>query len=235
MAAQRSGSYALGRLMLDYLRTFRWPALILVLLFGYSDKIWNLMDSREFELAGVLKLGRQVSQIKENTNEGLGDTRALLVTVQNGDVFTSRIVEDIEAKFGKVERNLDREVRQIRSAETDVPVRSKSGQQSIKAAELANAKALATAQAQERIGFEALLKRDVAAARRAFDAAFASYPEYHNVKGVRAILESEQVAPANPQSAEWDRLHQRILTDLSWGMPAELRPRFRSLVTKSYR
>ena len=111
MAAERSGSYALGRLILDYLRTFRWPALILVLLFGYSDKIWNLMASGEFELAGVLKLGRQVSQIKENTNEGLGDTRALLATVQNGDVSTSRIVEDIEAKLGKVERNLDREVR----------------------------------------------------------------------------------------------------------------------------
>jgi hypothetical protein len=193
------------------------------------------MDNGEFELAGVLKLGRQVSQIKENTNEGLGDTRALLATVQNGDVSTSRIVEDIEAKIGKVERNLDREVRQIRSAETDVPVRSKSVQQFIRAEELANGKALATAQAQERIGFEALLKRDVAAARRAFDAAFASYPEYHNVTEVRVILESEQVAPANPQSAEWDRLHQRILTTLSWGMPAELRPRFRSLVTKSYR
>ncbi len=188
------------------------------------------MNSRAFST-----LGRQVSQIKENTNEGLGDTRALLATVQNGDVSTSRIVEDIEAKIGKVERNLDREVRQIRSAETDVPVRSKSVQQSIRAEELANGKALATAQAQERIGFEALLKRDVAAARRAFDAAFASYPEYHNVTEVRLILESEQVAPANPQSAEWDRLHQRILTDLSWGMPAELRPRFRSLVTKSYR
>lgn len=132
--------------MLDYLRTFRWPALILVLLFGYSDKIWNLMASGEFELAGVLKLGRQVSQIKENTNEGLGDTRALLATVQNGDVSTSRIVEDIEAKLGKVELNLDHEVRQTRSEATDVPVRSKSAQQSIRAAELANAKALATAQ-----------------------------------------------------------------------------------------
>ena len=193
------------------------------------------MDSREFELAGVLKLGQQVSQIKENTNEGLGDTRALLAAVQNGDASTSRIVENIEAKLGKVERNLDREVRQIRSAETDVPVRSKSVQQSIRAEELANAKALATAQAQERIGFEALLKRDVSAARRAFDTAFASYPEYHNVKENRAILESEQVAPANPRSAEWDRLHQRILTDLSCGMLAELRPRFRALVTKSYR
>ena len=58
-----------------------WPALILVLLFGYSDKIWNLMDSWEFELEGVLKLGQQVSQIRENTNEGLGDTRALLAAV----------------------------------------------------------------------------------------------------------------------------------------------------------
>jgi hypothetical protein len=58
-----------------------WSALILVLLFGYSDKIWDLMDSREFELAGVLKLGQQVSQIRENTNEGLGDTRALLAAV----------------------------------------------------------------------------------------------------------------------------------------------------------
>ena len=234
MATERSDSYALGRLILDYLRTFMWPALVLVLLFGYGDRIWNLLDSREFELAGVLKLGQQVSQIKENTNEELDDIRALLAAVQSGGGSNTKIVKDIEAKLGKVEGNLDREVRQIRSAEATTGVRSKSVQKSLKPTRSVEAPAIANARAQERRGFEALLKRDVNAARKAFDAAFASYPEYHNVKEIRSILDSKRAALANPRSPEWDKLHQRILTDLSWGMPAELRPRFRALVTRSY-
>lgn len=234
MATERGDSYALGRLILDYLRTFMWPALVLVLLFGYGDKIWNLLDSREFELAGVLKLGQQVSQIKENTNEELDDIRALLAAVQSGGGSNTKIVKDIEAKLGKVERNLDREVRQIRSAETTSGNRSTPVRKSLQPAKQVEASAVARARAQERRGFEALLKRDVDAARKAFDAAFASYPAYHNVKEIRSILSSQSAALANPRSPEWDKLHQRILTDLSWGMPADLRPRFRALVTRSY-
>lgn len=234
MATERGDSYVLGRLILDYLRTFMWPVLVLVLLFGYGDKIWNLLDSREFELAGVLKLGQQVSQIKENTNEELDDIRALLAAVQNGGGSNTKIVKDIEAKLGKVERNLDREVRQIRSAESTATDRSKSVQKSTRPKTTVTESAVATAREQERRGFEALLKRDVTTARKAFDAAYASYPEYHNVKEIRSILNSKRAALANPRSREWDQLHQRILTDLSWGMPADLRPRFRSLVTDSY-
>ena len=83
---------------------------------------------------------------------------------------TTRIVRDIETKLGKVEQNLDREVRQIRSGEVSAPSQSKSVQKSLRTRQPAEAKALATARAQEGIGFEALLKRDVAAARRAFPA-----------------------------------------------------------------
>lgn len=235
MATERSDSYALGRLILDYVRTFMWPALVVVLLFGYGDRVWNLLDSREFELAGVLKLGQQVSQIKENTNEELDDIRALLAAVQSGGGSTTRIVRDIEAKLGKVERNLDREVRQIRSAEAGSPTRTKSVRQTINDKQPAtDASAVATARAQERLGFEALLKRDVSAARKAFGAAFESYPKYHNVKEIAEILESKRTVLRNPRSPEWDKLHQRILADLSWGMPADLRPRFRALVTRSY-
>jgi ATP-dependent Clp protease ATP-binding subunit ClpA len=235
MATERGDSYALGRLILDYVRTFMWPALVLVLLFGYGDRIWNLLDSREFELAGVLKLGQQVSQIKENTNEELDDIRALLAAVQSGGGSNTKIVKDIEAKLEKVEGNLDREVRQIRSAEANTGDRSKSVQKSLKSTKSVGASAITSARAQERRGFEALLKRDFNAARKAFDAAFASYPEYHNVKEIRSILDSKRAALTDPRSPEWDKLHQRILTDLSWGMPADLRPRFRDLVTRSYR
>lgn len=211
-----------------------WPAIILVLLFGYSDRIWNLLDSREFELAGVLKLGQQVSQIKENTNEELDDIRALLAAVNTGGGSTTRIVNDIKTKLGKVERNLEREVQQIRSVDTGQTVRAPSVQKSIRLPAAKNGIDPARAQALEREGFEALLKRDVAAARRAFTAAFEAYPEYHNAKEISALLESKQAALADPRSREWDRLNQRILTDLSWGMPTDLRPRFRSFVTRSY-
>jgi hypothetical protein len=235
MTTERADSYALGRLILDYMRTFMWPALVLILLFGYGDRIWDLLDNREFELAGVLKLGQQVSQIKENTNEELDDIRALLAAVQDGGGgSTAKIVKDIEAKLGKVEGNLDREVSQIQSAGADTRSRARSVQKSLKPSDQIGASALADAQRQERLGFEALLKRDVDAARKAFGAAFERYPEYHNVKEIRSILNSNRAALANPRSPEWDKLHQRILADLSWGMPAELRPRFRSLVTRSY-
>lgn len=234
MTTEQGGSYALGRLILDYLRTFMWPLLIAGLLLGYGDKVWDLLGNREVEVAGLFKIGQQVAQIKENTNEELNDIRALLGAVRNGDGSTTKIVRDIEAKLGKVERNLEREVRQINSADTTQAAPSPSAKKSITAPKPAPAAAAAKAQVLERQGFEALLKRDVAAARKAFGAAFAAYPEYHNVKEIGALLESKHTELADPRSLEWDRLNQRILTDLSWGMPSELRPRFRSAVTRSY-
>lgn len=69
----------------------------------------------------------------------------------------------------------------------------------------------------ERAGFAALVQQDHATALAAFRRAEEAWPEYHNVAEIRRLL--ERVQPAS--DAEWRALYRTILTDYSWGMPAE--------------
>ena len=87
----------------------------------------------------------------------------------------------------------------------------------------------------ERKGFEALLARDVTAARAAFEAAYTRAADYHNVDEIRQLLRENERALADRDSTAWPRLYRTILSDLSWGMPKELRPGFRKAATASYR
>ncbi len=90
---------------------------------------------------------------------------------------------------------------------------------------------LTVAVSQERAGFLALVAGDLPAARRAFLAAFAAFPTYHNVDEIsHRVLTADRVAayrraaPARRSAILRERIGL-ILTAYAWGIPADLQPK----------
>lgn len=233
MSNVSSGNYALGRLILDYIKAFMWPAVALVVVIVYQDDVRRILTERQVDIFG-LRIGDRVEQIETQALAEIEDIRVLLETRERagGDAEQdARLNEDIDAKLSSLERNLSREISQVR--ETGQAARSLPSAERPAATGTADSRA-ELAEAAERRGFEALIKRDASAAITAFEEAYEVWPEYHNVAEISRVLRERREDLADPESEAWPTLYREILTRYSWGMPQDQRRALRSTVEQAY-
>jgi hypothetical protein len=238
MASEDSDRYALGRLILDYLRAFMWPVIALAVVFLFQDDVRKILTSREFELAGVFRVGPQIEQLERQANEEIADIRALLKAQQAGDLEMSSegaglVAADIESKLSNLSSNLSRGVEQIQRTAPTAALPPDAAAPAPAGASAQRDRAQQVSE-MERRGFAALLARDVGAALQAFDQAFNAWPDYHNVAELRNLLNDRKSDLSDPQSPAWQEVYRITLADFSWGLPSDLRAQFRDLAAKSY-
>jgi hypothetical protein len=229
--------YALGRLILDYIKAFMWPAVAIIVVFIYQDDVRQILSERQVDIFG-LRIGEKVEQIESQAMAEIEDIRVLLEAQQQaaresgGDgAAAPQLSEDIDAKLRSLESNLSREIAQVQSEQQALQAAPPAQRQATVEAEGNRASRAAAA---ERRGFEALIDRDVAAAIAAFDEARGIWPEYHNVAEIGRTLRRQQEALADPGSAAWPRLYREILTRYSWGVPEDLRAELRAGAAQAY-
>lgn len=233
MASDNNAPYALGRLVLEYLRTFMWPVIAIAVVLLFQDDVRGILENREVELAGVVRIGPQIEQLQQQASEEIADIRALLQaqqaragTVDSGTM--DQVSADIENKLTNLSSRLSRGVAQIRQTEPAVV----PGQPAAPA--VAAQMRVQKVSTLERRGFSALLERDIETAIRAFEEAVELWPEYHNVSEILKLLTEWRADLSDAQSPRWKELYRTVLADLSWGMPGDLRPEFRSLAVQFY-
>ncbi len=232
MADDKPQSYALGRLILDYIRTFMWPAVIVVVVLVYEEDVRKILSEREVDIFG-LRIGEKVEEIESRALAEIGDVRALLEEQQARGGNGGEIAADIETKLATLENNISREIAQVQNVQQRAQqVAPPPPPSAMPAPEPAGRAARAAA--AERAGFEALLARDAAAALAAFDEAYEIWPEYHNVAEIRRLLQEGQERLAAADSEDWPRIYRKVLTRFSWGLPADLRPAFRQATAAAY-
>jgi hypothetical protein len=255
MAAEGGQRYELGRLILDYLRTFMWPAIVIVLAIFYFEDLMEVVKGREVNIFG-LEIGPAVARLQETTEQELTDLHALVAelkanyrreletAVRDGtgapseaavSEQTREAAQAVETKLSSLRANFDREAQALREAaiQQALPQQAQLPQS---AAQTAPAPGLPTARAEEaarfeRAGFEAILERRLDDAIRAFESAREVWPEYHNVAEIADYLARMRANQAPLDAADWAALERTLLTRYSWGMPADLRDTFRTRVT----
>ncbi len=232
--AEQADRYALGRLVLDYIRTFMWPAVALIVVVIYQDDVRTILSERQVDIFG-LRIGEKVEQIESQALAEIADVRALLEAQQarGAGAASPEITEDIEAKLASLERNLSREIAEVQQAR-DVEQRAQRSLPAPQTRAPTESSRAERAAAAELRGFQALAERNLAAAREAFDRAYEIWPEYHNVDEIRRLLNQRRDELADPDSAAWPQLYRAIMTRYSWGLPEELRPVFREGATRAY-
>jgi len=234
MADSSGGDYALGRLVLDYIKAFLWPVVAVIIVLIYQDDVRKILAEREVDIFG-LRIGEKVEQIETQAMAEIEDIR-LLLEAQKQAAGTStapdpQLSADIDTKLSSLERNLSREIGQVQDAQQTVQAAPPA--QRTATVDAASSRA-SLAAAAERRGFEALVRHDVAAAIAAFDEARSIWPEYHNVAEVGRALRNRQDRLADPASEAWPQLYREILTRYSWGLPDDIRSAIRAEAAQAY-
>lgn len=233
MADQASGekSYALGRLVLDYIKAFLWPAVAVIVVVIYQDDVRKILAEREVDIFG-LRIGEKVEEIESQAMAEIEDIRLLLeaqreaADASDGAAPAPELSADIDTKLSTLERNLSREIAQVQGVQQAAPAARAEDQRT--------ARLTPMAADAERRGFEALVAGDVDAAIAAFDEARGIWPEYHNVAEIGRALRNRRDRLADPQSPAWSELYRDILTRYSWGLPTDLRDAIRAKVAQAY-
>jgi hypothetical protein len=259
MAAEGGHRYELGRLILDYLRTFMWPVVVVAFAIFYFEDVVELIKGREVNILGV-EIGPAVAQLQETTEQELADLQALVAeleanyrreleaagarqpssgasTAAAASEETREAAQAVETKLSSLRANIDRETQALRAAteQQALPQQAALPDDVVQMAPARNAPIARAheAAAFERAGFEAILDRRLDDAIRAFENAREAWPEYHNVDEIADYLARMRADQAPLDDADWAAIDRTMLTRYSWGMPADLRDTFRARVTAS--
>lgn len=256
MALDETHGYPLGRLILDYLRSFMWPGVLLLIALFYWEDIFGVIKDRQVNILGV-EIGptvERIQQVEATTQQELQDVAALVETLKanyetelqsaiaalsNGGATAAETVavpdtvtavaDDIDAKLSSLRENLDREVQQIQAQATRAPQAAQRPPAQAATEAAADSRAARVA-AFERAGFEAILARDFEAALENFTEARKTWSDYHNVAEIQRRLAQLKKKGGAPDAAKWAEIDRAILTEFSWGMPSDLRAQFREQI-----
>jgi hypothetical protein len=256
MAAEGGQRYELGRLILDYLRTFMWPVVVVAFALFYFDVLVELIKGREVKVLGV-EIGPAVAQLQETTEQELADLQALVAELKANyrreleaaaatrpssestpapevSEATRQAAQAVETKLSSLRANLDREAQALRQATAQQalpPPMALPPAPAESALPTVPAPRAADAAAFERAGFEAILEHRLDDAIAAFESARAAWPDFHNVDEIAAYLSKVRASGEPLDAAGWAAVDRTILTRYSWGMPADLRDALRTRVT----
>ena len=200
------------RVLLEYIKVLIWPLILVVAFNLYSAQIFEIISSREIDAFG-LKIGSQIDDINTNYQT---EIEKLKEEIKKGNSS-----DDLLQKLARIETNLGKELTQVKTSamtrtnETSLSQLNKREQ----VAQL------------EKLGFEAIQRRDVEDALHWFDEARALWPDYHNISEIWNLLFKNKSELSNPENIRaWKNVTLTILEKYSWGMPVSVRNEFRTFI-----
>jgi hypothetical protein len=199
-----------AEIILEYIKVLAWPLIIALGFIFYSQDLLNILKSREIEAFG-LKIGSQVEELNSNYK---AEITALKEQLQSSEscIDNSAFIE----KLDSIEGNLDKSLSQMKTTalSESSPVASKAD----------------LAKTAETRGFEAILRRDIDAARIAFEESSEIWPEYHNTTEISRLLNESKFTNLAPTDLEgWEDIIEPLLEKYSWGMTPDVRARLMEL------
>lgn len=211
-------------LVLEYIKTLMWPAVVLFIVVVYAADFREILRTREVDIGGVLRIGSAVENLNQELQAELADLRELAKQVEPS-ASGAEARQQLETKITAIEENFTREAARIQSTAPAAQAASPATQGASREARASEA---------ESRGFDAIVSGDLDGAISAFNEAAAIWPDYHNVSEIRDLLNRKKpsmdgLAPRERQ-ARWADVHKELLTKYSWGMPEDVRMNLRQRV-----
>lgn len=212
-------------LVLEYIKVFVWPLLLLVGVLMFRPQIVEIMNTRELSI-GSLTVGKRIEGIGESMQQQLAVQKRYIEMIEANADNPALVRENARWLLGvipTVQKNVGQDIVAITNEIQTGPTAPARG---IVSAPKESPK---TARDWEVRGFEALLAKDVDAAINAFSQAEALSPTYHNVAEIhRLLVDKREALKANDsdrksaKDADWKSVYKPIVGRYSWGMPAEI-------------
>ena len=239
-----------SELILEYLKLFVWPVLIIVLVLVFRNPIISVLDSGdiEIEILGVKLKGskanmEQVDDLKkkeatlqENLNilsKDLENLQAIKnrITTENLDLknrLDNLLIEQQKSGVNvKASREqLSQEVARAKDdAEASNQVYNDAKQRVTQSQMLVNESKFQTAKKYETSGFQNLVSDRFKQSLDDFENAYQAYPEYHNVEEISKLLRKniKKLNDPSRRNPAKINIYRQILESYSWGISADIK------------
>jgi len=212
-------------LVLEYIKVFVWPLLLLVGVLMFRPQIVEIMNTREVTI-GSVTIGKRIEGIGESMQQQLAVQKRYIELIEANADNPAVVRENARWLLGvipTVQKNVGQDVAAIQNEiQTSAAAPAKGVMPAPQAAPQ-------SARDWEVKGFEALLAKDVDAAIGAFSQAEALSPTYHNVAEIhrllvdkREALKAKDTDRKSAKDADWKSVYKPIVGRYSWGVPAEI-------------
>ncbi len=232
----KTDNRAAAEIVLDYVKVFIWPLVILFAIVIFKSQMENILDTRKIKIGGLLEIGERIEDIEKQATIEIQDVKKLTAELEqeqqrgsseNVAVISRKIADKLEA----LDSNLSESVSMLRKDTSRLEsgiVQHRSIQQIPLFNETIDKEG---AKALEAEGFKYIVDRKLSEAVEAFSEAEKLWPGYHNVAGIQRYLtefEKKLVEASTAEKVElWDELYETLLLKYSWGMPRDIREQLR--------
>jgi len=212
--------------VLEAIKIFIWPVLIIAGVIWLGDDFKDILKSRTFKIGGVLEVGERVSALQSTLQDELLSQKDALNKILAHSADPGKVQNFATEALNNIEKAQLGVKKEIQNIQKNIPqaLPAESGQPSIpQTQQEANAKNPRTARDWETLGFKHLIAWEVEPSIQAFAEAEKIWPDYHNVAEIRQLLSNNKEALGTRESPGWKEVCQKILTEYSWGMPPDVR------------
>lgn len=204
-------------LVLEYLKVFVWPVLLLVGVLMFKPQIVDIMNTRELSI-GSLTVGKKIEGIEGSVQQQLAVQKRYIEQIEANANNPALVRENARWLLGvipTVQKNVGQDIVALKNEIQAGGIAPVSGVVS------APQESQKSARDWELKGFEALLAKDIDAAISAFSKAEALSPTYHNVAEIHRLL-ADRHEGLKAKDADWKSVYKPITGRYSWGIPAEM-------------
>lgn len=210
-------------LVLEYLKVFIWPVVLLIGVFMFKPQIEEILRTREISV-GSLTVGKKIEGIEVSVQQQLAVQKHYIEQMDANANNPALVRENARWLLGvipTVQKNVSQDILALKN---EIQT---GGTASAKGVAPSPQESPKTARDFELKGFEALLAKDVDAAISALAQAEALSPTYHNVAEIHRLLADKREA-LKARDADWKPVYKLIVGRYSWGMPAAMLSRLKN-------
>lgn len=194
-----------AKIILEYIKILMWPAILVIIVFTYEETILDLIKNREIDAFG-LKIGPRIEDISKNYVTAVDDIVAGIDDTEDNRTLL--------IKLDSLRKNVTKELSLVQEQTAPTLIEGRVVSKLVSVAK------------HERLGFEAILGQDVDSAIQQFGLASTTWPDYHNVSEIeKQLIKAKATLNTNEN---WSKFNKLVLQKYSWGMPADLRSKFKA-------
>ncbi len=239
-----------SELILEYLKIFVWPILIIVIVLVFRNPIISVLGSGDIELdiLGVKLKGskanmKQIEDLKKKETMLQENLNILSKDIENLNNIKNRIsTENLDLKnrldnllleqqksgvnVKATREQLSKEVARAKEdAEVSNQVYYDAKQRVTQSQKLVNESKFQTAKKYETTGFQHLVSDRFKNSLEDFENAYKTYPEYHNVEEISKLLRKniEHLNDPSRRDPAKISIYRQILENHSWGIPDDVK------------
>lgn len=215
-------------LFLEATKILIWPLLVVVAAIWLNDEIVEIVDTLKTRSVkiGLIEVGERIGDFEDTLQDKLIIQKDYLEKIRDNPSDTNKVKEYATSALKSIESTQEGVANDLKIIKETIPDKKQS---STSQSQVTLTRPI-TAKEWEHEGFKMLSDKDITKSIIAFTESEKLWPDYHNVREIRQLLVERKEILKDKTDSRWIETYKIILEKYSWGMPSEIRIKFKEQV-----